>query len=418
MVPRFLPTFGRKPVFLALLVAACSLATTPCPTCAEPTRLRIATFNTSLNRAQAGNLVQQLSGTSQPAQQVAAIIQQVRPDVLLLNEFDWDAEGQAAALFRSRYLAVGQFGNEPLEFPYAFLAPVNTGVLSGLDLDGDGRLDGPQDAFGFGRFPGQYGMLVLSRYPIDPGAVRTFQNFLWKDLPQAQLPHDPTSETAYYSPQATHVLRLSSKSHWDVPIRINDATLHFLVAHPTPPVFDGPEDRNGRRNHDEIRFWLEYLAADAAQSQFIYDDRGVRGGLGEPTYFVVAGDLNSDPYDGDSRHEAIQRLLAHPQIQSEPAPSSRGGVAASSQQQGANRDHQGNPAYDTSDFSDRPGSSGNLRVDYVLPSKALTLRDAGIFWPIEGEQGADWIQCSDHRLVWIDVTIDTELRGGSAAKAD
>ena len=55
------------------------------------------------------------------------------------------------------------------------------------------------------------------------------------------------------------MFRLSSKSHWDVPIRIGRETVHFLVSHPTPPVFDGPEDRNGTRNHDEIRFWADYV---------------------------------------------------------------------------------------------------------------------------------------------------------------
>ena len=38
------------------------------------------------------------------------------------------------------------------------------------------------------------------------------------------------------------VFRLSSKSHWDVPLRVGGEVVHFLVSHPTPPVFDGPDD--------------------------------------------------------------------------------------------------------------------------------------------------------------------------------
>ena len=37
-----------------------------------------------------------------------------------------------------------------------------------------------------------------------------------------------------------HGFRLSSKSHWDVPLSIGGRTVHFLVSHPTPPVFDDP----------------------------------------------------------------------------------------------------------------------------------------------------------------------------------
>jgi len=45
------------------------------------------------------------------------------------------------------------------------------------------------------------------------------------------------------------VLRLSSKSHWDVPIDIPlgaglTKRVHMLLHHPTPPAFDGPEGRN------------------------------------------------------------------------------------------------------------------------------------------------------------------------------
>ena len=48
---------------------------------------------------------------------------------------------------------------------------------------------------------------------------------------------------------------------------------------------------------------------------------------------------------------------------------------------------------------------GNLRVDYVLPSAGLEITGAGVFWPVEGEPGAALIGASDHRLVWVDVTL-------------
>ena len=80
-------------------------------------------------------------------------------------------------------------------------------------------------------------------------------------MPGALLPDDPATPAPadWYSPEELAVFRLSSKSHWDLPIDIDGRTVHFLVSHPTPPVFDGPEDRNGTRNFDEIRFWADYV---------------------------------------------------------------------------------------------------------------------------------------------------------------
>ncbi|MFD0852566.1 endonuclease/exonuclease/phosphatase family protein, partial [Actinomadura adrarensis] len=194
------------------------------------------------------------------ARTIAEIVQRSRPDVLLINEFDHDAQGRAARLFQDNYLSQGQNGAAPIRYPYRYTAPSNTGIPSGHDLNNDGTVATTpgsdaygQDAYGYGFFPGQYGMVVYSKHPIDLRGVRTFQKFRWKDMPGAVLP------PGYYSDAELADLRLSSKSHWDVPVRIGRDTVHFLVSHPTPPTFDGAEDRNGRRNHDEIRLWADYV---------------------------------------------------------------------------------------------------------------------------------------------------------------
>lgn len=364
---------------------------------APPTRF--ATFNVALNRFNEGDLVNDLSTPDNAqAQAVAEIIQRVRPDVILLNEFDYDAEGQGIALFQENYLAVGQNGADPIEYPYVFNAPVNTGIPSGFDLNNDEQVGGPDDALGFGYFPGQYGMVVLSRYPLVTKGIRTFQNFLWRDMPGAKLPE------GWYSDDELAVFPLSSKSHWDIPVWVGCKVVHFLTSHPTPPVFDGDEDRNGRRNHDEIRFWADYV--DRRRSSYIYDDEGRRGGL-RGTHFVIAGDQNADPVDGDSTDDAILQLIEHRLINTSVIPSSEGGAEAAALQGGANDDHLGNPAYDTGDFAD--GSPGNLRADYVLPSKSLTIKEAGVFWPVSADPlsaltGTYPFPSSDHRLVWVDVT--------------
>jgi hypothetical protein len=382
--------------------------------------VRFATFNASLNRSTAGQLVSQLSAPEvddvfrRQMRNVAEVAQRVRPDVLLINEFDFDPA--AVALFRDNFLEVSQNGAAPLDYPYAFIAPSNTGIPSGKDLNNNGAvvttpgLPGyGDDAFGFGAFPGQFGMVVYSRFPIATEDVRTFQLFKWKDMPGNLIP------TPFYSPDEVEILRLSSKSHWDIPIEVGKKTVHFLVSHPTPPVFDGPEDRNGRRNFDEIRFWADYISP--GKSGYIYDDQGRVGGLKPGELFVIAGDQNSDPLDGDSIPGAIQQLIEHPLVNTKLTPESAGAVEAAALQGGANATHRSDPRFDTADFAD--GAPGNLRADYVLPRKTLQLVDAGVFWPVQADplfrltgvfNNALWgpvggFPTSDHRSVWIDVTV-------------
>lgn len=442
----------------ALLCAlTCALATTaiaadrtdPAPPAAQPSAvpppaapgtLRIATYNASLNRRSAGALAAGLATQDdRQARTIAAVLQDVRPDLLLINEFDYDgamdddhaarAPAPAALAFLRGYLGVGQGGRAPLACPTLFSAPSNTGIPTGVDLDRDGRIGGGNDARGFGLFPGQYGMLVCSRLTLRHDAVRSFRRFLWRDMPGADLP------PGWYGPEALAVLPLSSKSHWDLPFELPPAPdapgagttgeagsgarlLHFLVSHPTPPSFDGPEDRNGRRNHDEIRLWADYLSASG---DYLVDDAGRRGPLAPDASFVIAGDLNSDPEDGGSRQEgaqggAVMQLLRHPRVGRGAAlgaqvPRSAGAAQAALRQGGANAAHRGPHAEDTADFSDDgPAAPGNLRVDHVLPSADLEVCASGVYWPTAEDPayalvGDDTAASSDHRLVWVDIAL-------------
>ena len=381
--------------------------------------VRFATFNVSLNRPALGMLREHLASPAvddvyrRQARNVAEVIQRTQPDVVLLNEFDYDPD--AARLFAENYLAVSQNGAPALHYPYRFIASSNTGIPSGFDLNNNGVIDTTpgdnaygDDSFGFGWFPGQYGMVVYSKFPIDIDAARTFQLFRWGDMPGNLMP------ATFYSPDEKAILRLSSKSHWDVPVILDGKTVHFLVSHPTPPVFDGPEDRNGRRNHDEIRFWADYITP--ARSSYIYDDQGGRGGLKPGELFVIGGDQNSDPQDGDSFPGAIQQLVDHPNINNGSIPASAGATEAATLQGGANLTHRSDPRFDTADFAD--GAPGNLRADYVLPRVNLKIMDSGVFWPVladplsrlTGVFDPQWsavggFPTSDHRLVWVDLKV-------------
>jgi endonuclease/exonuclease/phosphatase family metal-dependent hydrolase len=361
-----------------------------------PSSLRISTFNASLNRPNAGQLALDLSTPlDAQAKAVAEIIQRNAPDVLLLNEFDYDATGAAAQNFNTNYLNRSQRGANPIDYPYSYTAPSNTGIPSGADLDADGVIGGPGDALGFGDFEGQYAMVLYSKYPIDTEHVRTFQNFLWKDMPDSLLPTD------YYGELIQSVLPLSSKSMWDVPISVDGKLIHVIAAHPTPPVFDGSEKRNQRRNHDEIRLLNDYLGADGA-GEYIYDDAGASGPLAKGSTFVVLGDLNSDAASGGSNPAAITALQENPLLV-DPLPASQ----AQELSPELRRLAAAHNPLGTADFGP---STGVLRVDYVLPSVGLPVRDAGVYWPAAGQVGADLVSTwppasSDHRLVWVDIKL-------------
>jgi len=373
--------------FFALPLAGLLVAGTCRPVPAGPV-VRVATFNVFLAQNPQGQLAFTLNNPNAlKPRQLAEIIQRTAPDVLLLNEFDYDAAGISAGRFQTNFLAVSQNGQPPVTYPYRYLAPSNTGEPSGFDLDNNGLVDNTPgdanyggDAFGFGEFPGKYGMVVYSKFPLLAERARTFRLLRWMDMPGALVP------PGFYAPEELDAFRLSSKSHWDLPVDVNGRVFHFLVHHPTPPIFDGLEDRNGRRNHDEIRLWADYVSP--AAGGYLVDDNGVPGGLGTGRRFVIAGDHNSDPNRGDSVDFAINQLLLHPAV--------NGGFIPR---------RTGTPTGPTSDLTaDFAGQ--DLRVDYVLPSRTgFAIADGAVYWPAPGQPGASLLTASDHRMVYLDLEI-------------
>lgn len=302
--------------------------------------------------------------------QVRAVVQGIAAldaDVILLTGVDFDLGHLSLRALQAELQAAGH------PYPFRFAQPPNSGVATGLDLDGDGRRGGPRDAQGYGDFAGAGGMAILSRLPLDTAGARDFSAFLWADLPGTLMPD------AQDSP-ARAVQRLASVAAWDVPLRLPDGSaLHLLTWHATPPVFDGPEDRNGRRNHDEAAFWLRLLSGELPFPP-------------PPAPFVLLGDANLDPADGDGRAGALRALLADPKL-TDPAPRGSHGRAEPGQ--------SGDPALDTALY-DPP--LGGLRLDYVLPASSLKVRAAGVLWPASGDPlAAVLTRASHHAPVWVEV---------------
>jgi len=338
--------------------------------------LRLATWNVRLERAGPGLLLRDiLTGKDPQIAAVAQVLAAVNPDIVLLQGVDYDLDLVALSALRDRLAQDGP------RYDHLFALRPNRGMATGLDMDGDGRRGGPSDAQGFGAFSGQGGMALLSRHPIERDAVRDFSAFLWRDLPGALLPK--VAGAPFPSAEAQAIQRLSSTGHWVVPVLTPWGRLEVLAFHAGPPVFDGPQDANGRRNHDEIRFWRLYL--DGAF------------GAAPNARFVVIGDANLDAQDSDGRHVAIRDLLADPRLQ-DPRPMRPGPVPPAPDKTGDPRLHTVNwPA---------PGPGG-LRVSYILPSRDLKVRTAAVHWPPEGTPEGDLAaRASPHRLVWVDLSLD------------
>ena len=67
---------------------------------ASESTVRFATYNVAMNRKEKNELLKELeSGNSAQAAKVAEVIQRTRPDVLLLNEFDYDESGKGIQIF-------------------------------------------------------------------------------------------------------------------------------------------------------------------------------------------------------------------------------------------------------------------------------------------------------------------------------
>ncbi|ASP19896.1 endonuclease [Antarctobacter heliothermus] len=265
-------------------------------------------------------------------------IMSTEPDVLVLTDIDYDAGLVTLSKLRDVLQEAG------LDYPHQLSVRPNTGMPTDLDIDGDGRRGGPRDAQGFGWFSGQGGMAVLSRFPVD--LLADHSKVLWKDTHDSTIAKDDP---------AFAIQRLSSSTFWAVRVAAPDGDLTLLTLGATPPVFDGPDDRNGRRNRDEVLFWAHVLNGD-------------HGPIPEGPVAVI-GNLNLDPERGNGLHEAARTLLTHPRLQ-DPMP----GVQT--------------VAWD---------STGPMRVSYVLPDRSVTVGENGVTPPSP--------DLGRHGLVWVDLAL-------------
>ncbi len=295
-------------------------------------------------------LVRDLDRFEDPA--LVATIQRIvrlKPDLLALQSVDYDHNRVALRLLQQRLEEQGH------AMPHAFAGPPNIGVATGFDLNRDGQMDMAADRQGYGFFTGEGGISLLSRYPIDEPGVQDFTRHLWKDEPTPGLPE------GYYSDAELGVLRLHNVGAWSVPLILPSGPLTVLITQLSPPVFDGPEDRNGLRNAAQLRSLANWADAQTGP-------------------FAIMGGLNNDPRDGEGLKPPLMALLGHPKLQdAKPRTEARTGL-------------------DARDTADWGRDIGSLRVDYILPSAGLRVVGAGVDW-----RGAATDGDTPHKPVWVDI---------------
>ena len=249
------------------------------------------------------------------------------------------------------------------------------------------------DSWGFGTFPGQYGMTLLVREGLEvlTDSVRTFRLLPWQAMPG----RGPCLRSPRRASRGTRARRAGGsdsprKATGNVPVRLPNDRRVARPGEPPPrrPAFDGAEGRNQRRNRDEIRFWKDYL--DGAD--YVRDDSSRAGGLPEEAPFVIVGDLNADPDEGSALGNPIgEFLFDHPRVRADVTP-----VA----------DSAGQAAYPDLDPDDT--ARWGLRVDYVLPSTDVRVLGGEVERPALAD--AAGVEPSDHFLVWLDLAVPSPSR--------
>ena len=394
--------YGNVLLISAFLFGACQSPRKVGSQVTDVDTVRIATFNIATASSDSLKVLRDLKSGSQRLKNIAKIIQTVRPDILFVQELEYDSSNMRIRLFRDNYLGKPQGDKPMIDYPYYCHFPTNAGVQTGYDLNKDGKTGGPYDAHGWGLFPGQFAIAVFSKFPIVYDSIRTFQNLKWKDLPNNHRPVSPESGDYFWDDELWSDILLSSKNHVDVPVNIGGNTLHLLGYHAQSGLGDGSELRNSLKNFDEAKLFSDYLNGYPFR-----DDNGNRASFDPKNQFVIAGDFNSNPYwSGALTNLSVLQLLNNPMVNQEVA----WGKYVPVSDYGRRKEQENKWLDKRKKYGTRIRPSGLIeRIDYVLPSANLEVVNSGIFWPAPGTKDhglvAEIEAGSDHRLVYVDIII-------------
>jgi len=179
---RYLRRFRAWMRALPLLIALCLIY--PVPAISET--LRLASYTATLERNASEllycDIIHRKSSQIRAALRLIATIQ---PDILALQRFDRGVELRAARASQTA-LKVRVW-----EMPHLLAPRPNTGMASGVDIDGNQQIGGLRNAQSYGTFAGQRGPLLLSRLPFNAQDSQDHSQVLWADVPQTRSPDPP-----------------------------------------------------------------------------------------------------------------------------------------------------------------------------------------------------------------------------------
>src|SRR5699024_11499354 len=125
------------------------------------------------------------------------------------------------------------------------------------------------------------------KYPIQSDQVRDFTSLSWSKMPDNSIPDDVTD-------LEREVLPMSSVSHWDVPLEVQNETVHILASSNADA---SRSDNDQARNQDQICFWEDDLDDD---TDYITDHRGNQGPIDKDAEVIIAGSVKADPNEQDT----------------------------------------------------------------------------------------------------------------------
>ena len=362
---------------------------------ALPPKVRIAQFN--LREMSTAKL---LDGADEQAGAAAEVIARFAPDIISINELQFDIEGIPslgspgapsstqpgtfdggagnAKRLADRVAAV----NAAAAFPHTAITLGN----SGFTWAGP-TLGNPSFVLrGWGDWPGRFNSAILTKFPIAYDKIRVINEFAWDALPGNSIEKMKTA----IGTGVPAGFPLFEKGIVVVPVEVAPGALLYMVMHhPVAPAF---EAINPYRHFDELQGLKLFLDGKLP---------GVEP-LPAGAKFVLIGDLNADPEDGDSLDGGIEPILSHPALNVF-FPSGAGTKGKNGQY----NTYLSGCGKDDGSTVDDPTTKFQMQLDYVLPSKTFGAAKVGeVFFPDFQAQKADFqlaCKASDHRLVYVDV---------------
>ncbi|MBW2522711.1 MAG: endonuclease/exonuclease/phosphatase family protein [Deltaproteobacteria bacterium] len=316
---------------------------------------------------------------------VTEIVARFDPDILCIEELEYDLEGvpvaeqvpgrfDGGAQNAARIAAALNAATSGAPYEHTLITLSNSGFLwAGPDngvLEFGSRGAGELADMNYG---------IVSRYPILKDQVRVVTDVAWSDLPD-NVTAQMQSEIGAVVPEG---YPLFSKALVIAPIDVDGEVLVIVLLHPVPPIIYPTWPY---RNHDEL-----------GGARALLD--GVLPGvdpLPEDARFVLVGDLNADPDDGDSLPGAIRQLLDHPRL----VPYQPEGAGTGGNNPQRNTNVSDCPSTTPID----PTASFQLQLDYLMPSATIgEPLDGGVFFPAESADFDLACRGSDHMMLWAEL---------------